>query len=518
MSVKVFAAIIIGSSETEMRIYEFSGKKTMKQVDALRKRLSLGEDAYSSGRLDMEKVSTLCKVLIEYREIAQSYRADALRCCATSAFRELASAELVRDYIETQTKMPIEILSNSEQRFLDYKSIAGESAAFEKIIQSGTAIADIGGNSMQISVFDKDKLITTQNVRMGKVSTRDEYLPHARNRAHYEQIVLEELDHELTGFAKLYQKDREIQNLIVMDSDLSELVRRIREQGILTEKPGEGVGAESFDLLYEQAMRMKTDELSRSMQIGADTAELVIQSLIFCKALIRRTGAQQLWLFDESSCGGMAYDYGVRNRLLRSKHNFEEDILAASRHIAKRYKSQTSHTRQVELLSAEIFQRTKKIHGLGERELLLLRIAAILHSCGKYISLTNVSDCAYHIIMASEIIGLSHDERTIIANVVKYNDQKLDAYREWEEALLTREDYLTVAKLTAILRVANALDKGHGSKFEAATAVLKENKLIFTVNGEEDITLEEVELSQRSQLFEDVLNIHPVIRIRKGGA
>lgn len=63
------------------------------------------------------------------------------------------------DYIEKQTGLTIEVLSNSEQRFIDYQSIASVTTEFESIIQNPAAIVDIGGSSMQVSLFDKDKLI-----------------------------------------------------------------------------------------------------------------------------------------------------------------------------------------------------------------------------------------------------------------------------------------------------------------------------------------------------------------------
>ena len=83
---------------------------------------------------------------------------------------------------------------------------------------------DIGGSSMQISVFDKDKLYTTQNIRMGKISSRETYFPAAKNSRHYEQLLTELLEHELAGFGKLYQKERAIYNMIVVDQEMEDLL------------------------------------------------------------------------------------------------------------------------------------------------------------------------------------------------------------------------------------------------------------------------------------------------------
>ena len=520
MAVKIFAAVVIGSAETEMRIYELTPRKNMKEVDCISTRISLGVDAYNEGSLDPEKIKDLCNVLKDFKRIMDGYHVDGFSVCATSALREISTSLITRDYIEKQTGLPIRIISNSEQRFLDYKSIACIGDPFEKIIQNGTAIVDIGGNSIQISVFDNDKLFTTQNIRMGRISTMEKYLPVAKNRRHFEAIVRELMTHELNGFGKLYQKERDIQNLVIVDNDLQELMRHHYNLIFkMPDKPSPDfvhITTHQFNELYSRMMDLKYDDIAQQFQLSAETVLLVIQSMIFCKCLLEQTGAQVLWLMDVSICGGLCYDYGVSAKLIRTTHDFEEDILAASRNIAKRYKSNQAHIRHMEYLCTEIFNKTRKIHGMKQRERLLLQIAAILHNCGKFISLTNVSECAYNIIMATEIIGLSHYERSIIANVVKYNTTGFTYFRENDLSMeMTTDEYLLIAKLTAILRIANALDRGHRQKCRDAVITVKDDQMIVSVETQEDLTLEKVTLEERASFFEEVFNLHPVIRQKK---
>ena len=101
-----------------------------------------------------------------------------------------------------------------------------------------------------------------------------------------------------------------------------------------------------------------------------------------------------------SLADGLAYDYGEKKKYIRCVHSFEEDIIAAARNISKRYKGDPAHVKNLEAIGLKVFDKMKKIHGLGNRERLLLQISIILHNCGKYISLENVSECAYNIIMA----------------------------------------------------------------------------------------------------------------------
>ena len=70
------------------------------------------------------------------------------------------------------------------------------------------------------------------------------------------------------------------------------------------------------------------------------------------------------------------------------------------------------------------------MHGMKERERLLLQMAVMLHDVGKYISFNNVADSSYNIIMSNEIIGLSHIEREMVALIARYNTVTLPSYDE----------------------------------------------------------------------------------------
>ncbi|MBR4169592.1 MAG: exopolyphosphatase, partial [Lachnospiraceae bacterium] len=66
MSVKVFAAIDVGSYELAMKIFQFSGKDGMREIDHIRHRVELGTDTYNTGKISHERVEELCDVLRDF--------------------------------------------------------------------------------------------------------------------------------------------------------------------------------------------------------------------------------------------------------------------------------------------------------------------------------------------------------------------------------------------------------------------------------------------------------------------
>ena len=511
MAVKLFASIMIGSTETEMKLYEISARKGFHMFDCLSCRIDLGTDAYERDTLSTAKMERLIETLTAYRQVMEGYHVDAYRMVGTSALREIRTALITKDYIEQRTGLKLTILSNSEQRFLDYKSIASQTQSFENVIKKGTAIVNIGGSSLQISVFDKDKLITTQNVRIGRITTRNRLYPIAKNNEHFEQLLQELLSHEIAGFGKLYQKDRQISTLIATNKELQLLFRSLyprRESLIITRE-------ELIDAC-RRIVAMNPEEIVRHCSIPAEFAMFVAPSVIICLYLLEHFESESVWVPEISIGDGLAYDYAIENKAVQSPHAFDEDIIAAARNIAKRYKSNQAHIRNVESLSLTIFDKTRKLHKLGKRERLLLQISAILHNCGKYISLTDVADCAYNIVMATEIIGLSHAERQIVANIVRFNTAPFHYYDDLAAVTsVSREEYLVLAKLTAILRAANALDRSHHQRISEINVTIREDELVLTTSCDGDLTLERGTLEEDDSLFEEVFHLKPVLHQKR---
>lgn len=509
---KTFAAIDVGSYELAMKIFEFSGKNTMREIDHIRHKIDLGTETYGSGKLRYEKVDELCDVLKEYREIMQSYKVDGYKAYGTSAIREMSNSAIVRGQIAQRTGIHIDVLSNSEQRFLDYKSIASKGEIFNRIIEKGTIIVDIGGGSMQMSLFDKDTLVSTQNLKLGVLRLQERLKAMDVAPSQVEKLVDEMVAAQISVFKKLYLKDRDIENIIVVDDYLSPW---IAGHGGGTDKAGL-VSLEEYKEFMSKLRNHGRMEIAKALGMAEEAVALLRISSVLLNHIVDMLEAKLIWAPGVCLCDGIAYEYAEQKKMVICEHDFEKDILAGARTISKRYMGNKKRAETLETLSLAIFDSMKKIHGLGKRERLYLQIAAILHDCGKYISLINLGECSYNIIMSTEMIGLSHAERELVADVVKFNHDDFVYFEDLSKnSSLDKEAYLVMAKLTAILRIANGLDRSHKQKFKNAKISLKDRELIFQVDSGDDITLEKGLFASRSNFFEEVYNIRPVIKQKK---
>ncbi|MBR5970827.1 MAG: hypothetical protein IK016_10860 [Lachnospiraceae bacterium] len=145
---KVFAAIDIGSYELAMKIFELSGTKGVRELDHVVHRLDLGTETYATGKISAHHVREIVEILKEYQDIMRGYEVKNYRAVATSAFRETKDKEIVMNLLEQQTGVAVQVLSNSEQRFINYKAIALRGERFHSFIEKPTAILDLGGGSI----------------------------------------------------------------------------------------------------------------------------------------------------------------------------------------------------------------------------------------------------------------------------------------------------------------------------------------------------------------------------------
>ena len=317
---------------------------------------------------------------------------------------------MILSQLELETGVHIEILENTEQRFVDYKSLAFKGDIFTRVLEKPTAIVDIGGGSVQISLFEKDKLSATQNLRAGVLRIREQLERVGASSVQNAFLIEEIVNTQLNVFKKLYLKDRDMAQIVVIDDYLSEAARQgnnFTAAGTMTPGAmGEAafIDQASLNAFIDDLGNYNRMELSAKLGISDEKIPLLQISSIIIRCIAKIMKADLIWIPGVTLCDGIVYDYAVEKKFIKPAHDFEQDILACAMQTSKRYKGSEERAKTLSLIALQIFDTMKRIHGMGERERLLVRLCAILHDCGKYISMQNLSECSYNIGFPQKVV------------------------------------------------------------------------------------------------------------------
>ncbi len=299
-----------------------------------------------------------------------------------------------------------------------------------------------------------------------------------------------------------------INSIIIVDDYISYIIQKALNKDF--------VSTEEFKKFIKEVKEYKPYDLAKKYGLSGEYASLLIPSAILVRKFVKLAGAENIWAPGVSLADGMAFDYAQSQKLMKDRHNFENDVISCAHEVAKRYGSNEERCALVEKMAVKLFDETKKIHGLGKRDKLLLRIAAILSDCGKYMSLEDAAECSYVVIMATEMIGLSHTEREIVANVVKFNKAKFEYYEDIiRSSPMSRDAYLTMSKLTAIFRLADGICRSYRTKVKDIRVVIKDSELVINADCDENMILERGFFQRKAVFFEEVFSLRPVLIHKK---
>ncbi len=509
MAYKTFAAIDIGSTDVTMKIYEITAKKGYRLLDYVSNIIELGSGTYATGYISRSAVEQLCSTLQRFARKMREYGTVDYRAYATSAVREAKNNAMVLDLLKQRTGFKVEILGNSEHRFLMYKGLAVKSENFEKIVEKNTAIVDIGGGSIQISIMNNQKLTTTQNISIGALRVRDRLKTFRVDVEHLERIMEEFISNEIEAFRRYYLGDKSIKNIIAI-GDETACLKQIMPELKITDHFDE----QQLQMVLEKLVSQNPADLAADYKIPYERATLLLPAAMIYGVFLKQSKADLIWMPNIDLCDGIIVDEMERSKKLAFQRNFTDDIRSSVQMLAKRYCCNKEHNTNVASIACMIFDKTKKIHGLKDKERLQLEIAALLHDCGKFINMNEAAENAYTIIMSTEIIGLSQREREEIANIIKYNALQFPDYQELEGSI-RNGSYMTIAKLVAILKVANAMDRSHKQKASEYQIVVKDKQLLITIDTLYDLTLERGLFINKAEFFEQVYGIKPVLRQKR---
>jgi exopolyphosphatase/guanosine-5'-triphosphate,3'-diphosphate pyrophosphatase len=133
----------------------------------------------------------------------------------------------------------------------------------------------------------------------------------------------------------------------------------------------------------------------------------------------------------------------------------------------------------------------------------ILEAAAMLHDVGQHIGFSKHHYHSYYLIKNSDMVGYTQREHEIAAITARYHRRSMpNPAKHFEYAALPQKDMLLVNKLSAILRIADALDRAHTSAVDDVQIAVKKEAVELTVYSKKDVDMELVGIEKKKDLLE----------------
>ncbi len=179
--------------------------------------------------------------------------------------------------------------------------------------------------------------------------------------------------------------------------------------------------------------------------------------------------------------------------------------------LAQRTDCDLKHGMHVAKLASRIFDQTKPLHALEPQMSSLLESAAVLHEAGLHVSDRAHHKHSYYLIRHADLRGFTDEEILIIANVARYYRKASpeDSHANFSELTPTQQQ--DVEKLAAILRIAEALDRGHRGSVRDVAVRVRRDQARFLIRTRSDASVEIASARKRAKYFAQLFDVEVVV-------
>jgi exopolyphosphatase/guanosine-5'-triphosphate,3'-diphosphate pyrophosphatase len=465
--------IDIGASAIRMRIAEVGSDGSVRNLESLQQAVRLGKDTFSTGHIQPGTIEECIKVLLGFRTVMAEYgitRDDQIRAVATRAVQDVLRQE--------------DSLKNSD-----------------------AIIVDVGGGSTELVLTRQGSITFANSYRLGALRMR-ESLETFRAPADRARAILDQHLHRVVDQLHRNVPIDKVKNMVAIAGDAQFAASLLSPQW--ADARITVVDVKTFSGLAERLVPVPVDELVRQYRIPYQEAETVGPTLLAYLHLARAFHVKQVLVPKSSLREGLLKEWALGGSWTEE---FSEQAIRSALALGAKYSFDEKHSKQVAELSARLFRELQPEHRLEKRFELLLKVAALLHEVGMFIGDRSHHKHSMYIILNSELFGVTRRDITLIALVARYHRRATPRPYHEEYTSLDRDSRIAVAKLAAILRVADALDRDHMQQVGDVTFSRESGQFVITIqNSAVDLTLARLALREKGNLFEETFGMKPVVR------
>lgn len=500
------AVIQFGATSVTLLVGERDAGGTFSKLDYLEKPLPLARDIFRTGSVSRAVMEQAAGILREFRQTLGEYAVpDAnLRCFTTNILSEAPNHEIFLNRMQVAGNVRVEMIDDGDMTRLIYQTTVRLLKSNPDIANANTLVSHIGPGNTRALHFVKGRINTYSSYRLGIFRTREAVAREESGSAQQLAYIEEQIRGVVDTLATDYSEAKPDFHVAIGTE--------IQCAAPLIAKPKQGasfITLKQLEKFTESVAEMTADEIVRKMHLHYTGSEGITAALQTNLALARRFDDKVLVVPEGDFQRDLLLDLLSNNPQTKT---FQDEVLQAARAIARKFKTDHKHAEHVARFAQQIFTDLQPLHGLDAKHELLLRVAAILHESGMFVSPREHHKHSLYIILNTEIFGLSARDRTLVALLARYHRRYNPSTNHPHFSELTREERMTVIKLAAILRVADCLDRSHSQRIKRVELKREADTYVIETPEVEDTTVEQIAVNGKCDIFREIYGYEVLLR------
>lgn len=450
---KKMCVVELNTMNVKMVIANILENESFVVTDEVVENIKVAEDLIEDGIIKPAQIQTLLTILKSFKALCDSAGVTETLAVACNEYIDAKNQRSFLQEIDNQTGFRFRILAGEEQLNSIYVS------AINSLEVPKGLIINISGNVTQIKYYNRRNLINQHIFNFGVYNLAESFALSELNPEQLCENMYQKFYEEVKKVTWLTEMDPETQIVGVGESFYSagKLSRKLKRYPYEKEH-NYVMSQEDYTKVYDFIKSLDIDKTKRLKGISSDRSDLLASGLCIIKAIMDFSNIANITVSKNSLCEGILFNSACPQTLEKPI----ADVLGYSLdRLNANYNIYSQNTSNVYALAMILFKQLKVLHKLSRTYVKVLRVASMLHDCGKRIDFHDYTKNGFEVVLNSDIWGVTHKEQILAAFVVA--SQNLDDFNvgEWVhfKDLMTDEDLEGVRRLAIIVRLADSLDK-----------------------------------------------------------
>ncbi len=501
----IIAVIDIGSNSIRLQVAKVLDR-TYKIIEEYKETVRIGDNVFRTGEFSPEAISTITRILSRMKVMMDNSKVSKYRAVATASFREATNATEAVTQIQNDTGIQIEIISGIEEA-----RIMSLAAAYSfQLSDVNALIVDMGGGSTEFSLYSHGELIKSETTMLGASKLTYEFFKSDPVQMKELKAIKQEINKTLDSILPKSGVDM----IICSGGTLNNISFVYNKRNNMSDSSVKFVDSIFLKHFTSELLGKKVAERLKISGVEPARADMIFSAAVLASQLVRRYKTNGFYTLSGGLRSGLTID--VMNKM-GVEMFFQQERNSDVRYsrlleLGKKYYFEESHALQVCRLSERIFHQLKEELALEDSHWLLLEAAALLHDVGQYISYSKHHKHSYYLLINSELTGYNDRERMMIANIARYHRRNCPKSSHIEYMMLSNEERGLVTNLSAILRVADGLDRAHAGFVKDVAVTVEKDEIIFEIFADDDAGMEKQGFDKKKDLLESITNKSAVVK------